>query len=82
MLKEAILLDSCLPSGMLMDQVLKQSDHLLAGQSDLLGRVQLSKCHRVVIESLRVYGHREGDAALVCASVPLANGVGAVVYLA
>ena len=80
--KEAILFDSGLPSGVLLHQVPKQCDHLLTRQSDLLGRVQLSHCHRVVLESSLVDSDREGDTALIRASVPLANCVGAVVDLA
>ena len=80
--KEAILLDSGLPSGVLCDQVAKQGDHVVARQSDLLGCVQLSHCHRVVLESALVDGDREGDAALICTSVPLANCVRAVVDFA
>ena len=80
--EEAVLLDSSFPSGVLCDQVAKQGDHFVAWQSDLLGCMQFSHCHRVVLESALVDGHREGDAALICTSVPLANCVRAVVDFA
>jgi len=80
--EEAVLLDSSFPSGVLCDQVPQQCDHLGGWQSDLLGRVQLTQSDRIVLKRTLVDSHREGDTALVCASIALTNSVRAVVNLA
>lgn len=80
--EETILLHSCCPSGMLLDQVSQKSDHLLAWKSDLLSRVELTESDSVILESALIDSHREGDTALVSASIPFTNGVRAIVNFA
>lgn len=78
---DAVLGDSCLPSGELGCKVLHELNHLLDGASDLLHRVQLSNGDSVVSHGAVVDGHSEGDAALVRASVPPAHRLLRVINL-
>jgi len=75
------LLDSGVPSGELSDQVLEQGDHSLRAEPDLLHGVQLSDGDSVVLHGAVVDRDGEGNAALVRARVPSADGLLRVVNL-
>lgn len=76
-----MLLDSGVPSGELSDQVLEQGDHSLRAEPDLLHGVQLSDGDSVVLHGAVVDRDGEGNAALVRARVPSADGLLRVVNL-
>ena len=82
LLPDAILLNDVLPRPKLRNQVPEYSDDIGAGESDLVGGVELTQSDSVVLECLIVDGHGEWDTALVSASVALSNRVRAVVNLA
>lgn len=75
------MLNSGVPSGELSDQVLKQGDHSLRAEPDLLHGVQLSDGDSVVLHGAVVDRDGEGNAALVRARVPSADGLLRVVNL-
>ena len=75
------MLNSGVPSGELSDQVLEQGDHGLRAEPDLLHGVQLSDGDSVVLHGSVVDRDGEGNAALVSACVPPADGLLRVVNL-
>ena len=75
------MLNSGVPSGELSDQVLEQGDHGFRAEPDLLHGVQLSDGDSVVLHGAVVDRDGEGNAALVSACVPPADGLLRVVNL-